>query len=96
LLVLHRIGSGGLLPDLTLLIEVPPEVAAQRLAARDGEGADRIGGREAAYHAKVAAAFVRFAAAAPQRFVPIDSSGSREETHALVMAALAPLLADGR
>jgi dTMP kinase len=96
LLVLHRIGSGGLLPDLTLLIVVPPDVAAQRLAARDGVGADRIGGREAAYHAKVAAAFVRFAAAAPQRFVPIDSSGSREETHALVMAALAPLLANRR
>ena len=60
-LELHRIGSGGLLPDLTLLIEVSPEVARQRTAARDVDGADRIGGRDDAYHAKVAAAFARFA-----------------------------------
>ncbi|MFN5783946.1 MAG: dTMP kinase, partial [Novosphingobium sp.] len=31
---LHRIGSGGLLPDLTLLIEVSPTVVAERLALR--------------------------------------------------------------
>ena len=56
LMDLHRIGSEGLLPDLTLLIEVPVQVTAARLAARDVDGPDRIGGREAAYHARVAAA----------------------------------------
>ena len=35
-LALHAIGSRGLLPDLTLLIEIGPEVAAARLARRDG------------------------------------------------------------
>lgn len=90
---LHRIGSGGLLPDLTVLMEVPPEVAAERLAARDTGGSDRIGGREAAYHARVASAFARFAEDEPKRFVRIDSGGSREASHAAIMAALAPLLA---
>jgi dTMP kinase len=89
---LHRIGSGGLLPDLTLLFEIPPEIAAARLARRDADGADRIGGREAAYHARVAQAFARLAQAEPRRFVRIDSSGSREATHAAAMAALGPLL----
>jgi len=92
ILALHGIGSGGLLPDLTLLIEVPPAIAAGRLAARDVDGPDRIGGRDAAYHAKVAAAFARFAEAEPQRFARVDSSGSREETHRRIMAALTPLL----
>jgi dTMP kinase len=90
-MTLHRIGSAGLLPDLTLLIEVSPETAARRLAARDRGGADRIGGRDAAYHAKVAAAFVRFAEAEPQRFTRINSDGSSEETQALILAALSPL-----
>ena len=36
-LALHQVGSAGLLPDLTLLIEVSPEVAAARTAARDGD-----------------------------------------------------------
>ena len=94
ILELHRIGSQGLLPDLTLLMEVPPAGAAERLAARDTAGSDRIGGREAAYHARVAEAFARFAEADPARFVRIDSGGSREVAHAAVMTALAPLLTE--
>jgi len=94
LLELHRIGSGGLLPDLTLLMEIAPEVAAGRLALRDAGGADRIGGRDAAYHGKVAAAFARFAETEPQRFARIGGNGGPEETHAKVLAALAPLPGD--
>ncbi|MDR2858671.1 MAG: dTMP kinase [Novosphingobium sp.] len=92
ILALHRIGSRGLLPDLTLLLEVPPAIAAERLAARDPEGADRIGGRTAAYHARVAMAFARFAGAEPQRFARIDAGGACGNVHAAIMAALAPLL----
>ena len=93
ILDLHRIGSHGLLPDKTLLIEISPAAAARRLALRDADGADRIGGRDAAYHAAVAAAFVRFAEADPQRFVRIDGDGGIEATHAQVMAALGDLSA---
>lgn len=89
---LHRIGSGGLLPDLTLLIEVAPEIVTQRLAARDGDQADRIGGRDASYHAAVGAAFRHFAEAEPARFARIDGNGTAEAVHATVMAGLEPLL----
>ncbi len=91
-LALHRVGSMGLLPDLTLLIEVPEAEVAQRLEARDGGAADRIGGRDAAYHASVADAFRRFALAEPSRFVRIDGSGEAEDIHQRVLAAIAPLL----
>lgn len=89
---LHAIGSGGLLPDVTLLLEVAPEAATARLAARDPDGSDRIGGRDSAYHTRVGAAFARFAEAEPARFARIDSNGAREATHSLIMTALAPLL----
>lgn len=91
-LALHRIGSGGLLPDLTLLIEVAPDLVASRLALRDGDQADRIGGRGADYHAAVAAAFGRIADAEPARFARIDGGGSADAVHAAVLAALGPLL----
>ena len=91
-MTLHRIGSGGLLPDLTVLIEVSPQEAALRLGRRDSAGTDRIGGREAAYHDAVAAAFVRFAEAEPARFARIDGNGPVEQSHALIMAAVSPLL----
>lgn len=88
ILALHRIGAHGLLPDLTVLIEVSPERAIERASRRDGENADRIGGRDAAYHAAVAATFRALAQAEPERFARIDGNGSREETHARIVALL--------
>jgi len=91
ILSLHQVGSDGLLPDLTLLIEVAPEIAAERLARRDQDGADRIGGRSAAYHAAVAANFARMADAEPARFVRIDGNGTPEQTHTAILTAVAQL-----
>ncbi len=88
---LHGIGSGGLLPDLTLLMAATPGGVAQRLAARDGGNPDAIGGRAADYHARVNAAFRDFAASEPHRFALIDGEGTIEQVHARVMAAVAPL-----
>ena len=91
-MALHQVGSQGLLPDLTLLIEVSGETANARAQARDGDAADRIGGRDAAYHAKVAAAFARLADGEPQRFARIDGNGGAEIVHDTVLSALNPLL----
>jgi len=95
ILELHRIGSRGLLPDVTFLLEAAPDQIARRLARRDGGESDAIGGRDAAYHADVAAAFARLAESEPARFVRIDGMGAIEETHGRILAALAPL-PDGR
>jgi dTMP kinase len=88
LITLHRIGSGGLLPDRTVLLELDPALVAQRLAARDQGRSDRIGGRNAAYHARVAAAFRRFADAEPARFAVVDAGGTPDAVHARVIAAI--------
>lgn len=93
IMALHDIGSGGLLPDLTVLIEVPPDVAIARTAQRDGGETDRIGGRDAAYHDAVVAAFSTLAEADPTRFVRIRGDGSREETHVQILDAATRLLA---
>ena len=89
---LHELGSGGLLPDLTVLIELAPAAAAERTRARDGDAADRIGGRDAAYHARVAATFAQLAQAEPWRFARIDGNAAADAVHDLVVAALQPLL----
>jgi dTMP kinase len=93
---LHRIGSGDLLPDLTLLLEAPEEEVAARLARRHHDAMDAIEGRGADYHAQVAAAFRRFAQEEPDRFVCIDASGAPEATHHAIMRAVEPLLGPGR
>lgn len=91
ILTLHRIGSAGLLPDCTVLLTLDPAEAAARVAKRDAGALDRIGGRAEDYHARVAAAFRRFAEAEPQRFAVIAADGAPVEVHARVLAAV-----DGR
>ena len=91
-MALHQVGSHGLMPDLTLLIEVSPAIAAARALARDGDSSDRIGGRDEAYHARVAFAFARFADAEPARFARIDGDGTADQVAEAVFAAIELLL----
>ncbi len=91
-LALHAIGSGNLLPDLTIMIELEPAAAAARASARDGDAADRIGAKDEAYHAAVRERFALLARQTPARFARIDGQGSAEEVHRRIMQSLAPLL----
>lgn len=88
---LHEIGSDALLPDLTLLIGADTHEVEKRLRARDGGSSDAIGGRDDYYHAAVNSAFEIFAEKDPGRFVRIDGSGTIEEVHSRVVAAISPL-----
>ncbi|MDB5677171.1 dTMP kinase [Sphingomonas bacterium] len=91
-MALHGFGSRGLLPDRTLVLEVPPELGAERASARDGEGADRFAARERAFHDDVAAAFRRFAAADPERVRLVDASGDADTVAAGLLTEIADLL----
>lgn len=56
--VANRLATGGLKPDLTLVLDVPAELGLARLAGR-GRRPDRIEDGEAALHRRVAQAFAR-------------------------------------
>ena len=89
---LHAFGSGGFLPDRTLLLDLPPEAAAARAVQRDGNRGDRIGSRSTAYHAAVAAAFRAIADAEPARVRRVDASGSPEAVTERLIGHLEDLL----
>ena len=89
---LHAIGSGGLLPDRTLLLTLPEAEAQARAATRDRGQGDRIGGRDAVYHGRVAAAFAALAAAEPERIRVVDASGTAAAVTERLIAALDDLL----
>mgnify|MGYP002780653983 CR=1 FL=1 len=61
-------------------------------AYHDGVDRDAIGGRDEAYHARVAAGFRALAKADPAGFRVIDGNGAPDTVHRLVLDALAPLL----
>jgi len=77
----------GLVPDLTLVLTVSPETSEARLTHR-GIAADRYERLPLDFHAKVAAGFAEIAANNPDRCVVIDANGTREQTHAAIMAAV--------
>jgi dTMP kinase len=85
---LHRIGSGGLLPDITLLLALPLSDAAERATARDTGDSDRMGSKSQDYYAKVDRRFIEIAAAEPGRFRVIDARGSIETVTQHLLAAL--------
>ncbi|MBA4044691.1 MAG: dTMP kinase [Erythrobacter sp.] len=89
---LHAFGSGGLRPDLVILLEADGAALGARLAMRDGDISDAIGGRPTEYHRAVAAAFRQLAESDPRGFARIDAIGTPLDVHNRVMAALAPLL----
>ena len=91
---LHSFGSDGLRPDLTILLEVDEEHLAQRLAVRDGDVSDAIGGRGIEYHRAVAKNFLTLTKVDPKAFCVIDGTGTQEAVHAKVMASVEPLLSD--
>jgi dTMP kinase len=64
-------------PDLTLLFDVAPEVAASRLAK--SRNADRFESEQTAFFGAVRAAYLTRAAAEPSRFFVVDGARAPEE-----------------
>lgn len=91
-MALHQIGSGGLMPDRTLVLGLPIDDAADREAARDRGRPDRFARREGAYHGKVHACFARLAAAEPGRVRHVDATGAVDDVTARLLAAVEDLL----
>ena len=91
ILDLHRVGSGGLRPDRTIVLDLPVEEGARRAAARSAE-TDRMGAKSAEYYERVAARFREMAAQEPTRFRVIDASGTPDAVTARILDALADLL----
>lgn len=72
---LERIAVGATRPDLTLLLDIPPEIGMTRAAARRGAAqADRFERAELDDHRRLREAFLQLAANEPERFVVIDAT----------------------
>jgi dTMP kinase len=81
------IGYLGIVPELTLVLDVSEKIAAERRAQRGGD-ADRYERLDEAFHARVRRGFREIAKADPSRCVPITADDSREEVHAAIMRVI--------
>lgn len=77
--------TSGLTPHLTFLLDVSPEVLAER---RDSATHDRVERAGMEFHLKVRDAFLELAREEPERFIVIDASQSIEDVHAEITRTL--------
>ena len=83
-----RFATGGLEPDLTVVLDLPPELA---LARRD-RPPDRVESRDAGYQARVREGFLAEARRHPQSIRVVDASGPVEAVHEQIRQEVARVM----
>lgn len=79
---LNALATGGLNPDLTLLLDLDPKLGLERARNRELDGAtqwSRFEADELAFHQRVRDGFLKLATAERTRFVVIDASVGKDE-----------------
>jgi len=87
---LQRFATYDLMPDLTVLIDVPVEVGLGR--KRRGEWNRFEDTQGIAFFETVRRAYLDLAAADPRRYRVVDGSGAVADTDALIRSAVEPLI----
>ena len=79
---LNREATGGLKPDLTVLIDLSVEEAFKRISDR---GKDRMEQEDLEFHERVRQGFLKIAEKEPERFLIVDGRKTVEEIHEEVL-----------
>jgi dTMP kinase len=87
---INRFGTGGLIPDRTLLLRIDPAAGRERSRER-ALVPDRLERESDGFFARVAAAYDDLAAREPQRIRVIDAGRAAERVLADALAAIADL-----
>lgn len=88
---LERFATGGLRPDLTILLDLPVEVGLAR--KRGGEETRFESSFDVAFHRRVRDGFLGLAAAEPGRFVTLDAREAPDVVFGRLIAAVESRLA---
>jgi dTMP kinase len=94
---LSRWATGELVPDLTVLLDVPPEIGLARAHRRQvgstaGPGLDRLERETLAFHDRVRACFRSLAESDPSRYLVLDASLPLQDLAATISATVLAML----
>lgn len=81
-----RIATDGLMPDLAIVLDIPYEVAVDRVGRRADP--DRMERKGEAYHRRVRDGFLALAAADPEHHVVVDAASSPDVVENAVWRAV--------
>src|ERR1700742_3801267 len=90
---INALATGGLRPDLTILLDLEPEEAQSRMSPRPVGGLlGALDLEKIDFHARVRKGYLERAAVESDRIRVIDAAGTTDETHAAVLQAVLPLI----
>jgi len=92
--VMNDFACEGLRPDLTILLDLDPAAARERLRGREAAtntAADRIERAGDDFHARLREGFRGLAAAEPSRIVTVDASGGPDEVWERIWTSIPPI-----
>ncbi len=89
----NQIATGGLKPDLTILIDLPADAGLQRARQRANGKLDRMEQEDPAFFEAVRQGYLELAKAEPARFLVLDGSQSIETLQTTIWNAVQPRLA---
>ncbi len=95
----NEVATGGLLPDLTILLDMDPAAGLARARAGKGGAAgrgDRLEQEALAFYERVREGFLRLAAESPQRFAVLDASGEIAQVRRQVVETVERFLGQPR
>jgi len=87
------LATGGVWPDLTVLLRIEPDRSATRIGKRK---ADRFEEEGIELQRRVAEGYDEIAARHPERVRVVDAGGDRDAVHAAVLAEVQAVLVRGR
>ncbi|MFF9771355.1 dTMP kinase [Streptomyces sp. NPDC014636] len=85
---INRWATDGLVPHLTVLLDVPPETARERFT----EAPDRLESEPAEFHARVRSGFLTLAASDPGRYLVVDAGQEPEAVTTVIRHRLDTVL----
>jgi len=88
---LNRLATSGLVPDLTIVLDLPPEEAARRFKG-EGWKADRLERERADFHHRVREAYLQLSGEEPERVKIIDGRGTVESIAVQIRAVVDRLI----
>ncbi len=83
--------SEGALPDVTVLLDLDPARARERMSSPD-RPFDRLENEQHEFHQRVREAYLALAAAEPDRFLVVDAALPPDEVGAIIIDRIGPLL----
>ncbi len=85
---LSKWATGHLVPDLTIVLDIPPDIGLARITGEP----DRIEAEDLAFHGRVREAFTELASRTPHRYLVVDATKPPEAVQEIIRARVARLL----